>query len=74
MERFFKCAILAVVLVLLFNAAAPGIMLGTEKQTVKCVVEWEKSPVSDTQMPPLTVAQLRAEFEKVAAASAALKS
>jgi len=74
MERFFKCAILAVVLVLLFNAAGQGIMLAAEKQTVKCVVEWEKSPVSDTQMPPVTVAQLRAEYEKVAAAGAGLKS
>ena len=68
MERFLKCAILAIVVVLLSNAAVPGIMLAAEKQTIKCVVEWEKSPASDTQMPPVTVAQLQAEFEKVAAA------
>ncbi|MGO9113770.1 MAG: hypothetical protein ACLP9L_31455 [Thermoguttaceae bacterium] len=49
-------------------------MLGAEKQAIKCIVEWEKSRVSDTQMPSVTVAQLQAEFEKVAAAGAGLKS
>ena len=74
MERFLIRAIFLAVVVLLLNAAGLRISLGAERQTIKCVVEWEQSPVSDTQMPPMTVAQLRAEFEKAAAAGAALKS
>ena len=56
MERFLERVILTVVVVLLLNAAGLGISLGAERQTITCVVEWEQSPVSGTQMPPMTVA------------------
>jgi hypothetical protein len=55
-------------------AINPGIAVGGEKQTIKCVVEWEQVPAADVQTPSLTTTQLLAEFDKVAAAGAGLSS
>ena len=45
-----------------------GIAVGGKEETVERVEEWEQAPATDLQMPPLTISQLLAELDKVAAA------
>lgn len=74
MKQFPVRAAFAAILAILLGAVFPGILLAGEENAGDSAAEWDRVPASDTKLPPLTVSQLRAEFEKNAEAAAALRS
>lgn len=74
MEWLLTRAFLLLLLVLVPFIVNMDTVIGAEKKTIECVVEWEQVAAADSQMPSLTMAQLRAEFEKGAAVGAGLTS
>ncbi len=74
MKRFLVRVALASILAILPGVVVPGILLAAEENAVASAGEWEQVPAGDTKLPPLTVSQLRAEFEKAVEAAAALRS
>ena len=74
MRQLLMRAAIAVILGILLGAVVPGILLAAQENAVASAAEWEQVAARDTELAPLTISQLRAEFEKAEEAAAACRS
>ena len=74
MKGFFAETVFVAILAILFGLVVPGILLAAEEHAVDSTAEWEQVTASDTKLPPLTISELRVEFEKSVEPVRALRS
>ena len=73
-RQFLIRVAVGTILAILLGVVVPGSPLAAKENPVGSVAEWEHVPGGDTKLPPLTVSQLRSQFEKAVEAAAALRS